>query len=168
MSYKTLPLLFINLGGEMIYILDQRLRAQNIPNEKSRKGECWMQQLPFCLDSSRFVKPMFYIQCVVGQIGIQYMFSMLKIILFLLFTCDMQKKNAKIWLSSIKIQYHWTSKFCVKMIFGLGLNTVYIDWWNGLNKIPMPRKKWSYKCCLCFQAPPLNLFTNDYSTCWPV
>lgn len=39
MSYKTLPLLFINLGGEMIYILDQRLRAQNIPNEKSRKGE---------------------------------------------------------------------------------------------------------------------------------
>ncbi|XP_052709052.1 protein OSCP1-like isoform X4 [Crassostrea angulata] len=37
MSYKTLPLLFINLGGEMIYILDQRLRAQNIPNEKSRK-----------------------------------------------------------------------------------------------------------------------------------
>ncbi|KAK3096796.1 hypothetical protein FSP39_003360 [Pinctada imbricata] len=37
MSYKTLPLLFINLGGEMIYILDQRLRAQNIPDEKSKK-----------------------------------------------------------------------------------------------------------------------------------
>ena len=39
MSLKTLPLLFINLGGEMIYILDQRLRAQNIPGEKSRKGK---------------------------------------------------------------------------------------------------------------------------------
>ncbi len=39
MSLKTLPILFLNLGGEMMYILDQRLRAQNIPKEKSRKGE---------------------------------------------------------------------------------------------------------------------------------
>jgi hypothetical protein len=38
MSQKTLPLLFINLGGEMVYILDQRLRAQNIPDEKAKKG----------------------------------------------------------------------------------------------------------------------------------
>ncbi|OWF39164.1 protein OSCP1-like isoform X3 [Mizuhopecten yessoensis] len=37
MSFKTLPLLFINLGGEMIYILDQRLRAQNIADEKAKK-----------------------------------------------------------------------------------------------------------------------------------
>ncbi|KAK7107490.1 protein OSCP1-like [Littorina saxatilis] len=37
MSLKTLPLLFINLGGEMMYILDQRLRAQNIPQEKAQK-----------------------------------------------------------------------------------------------------------------------------------
>lgn len=37
MSLKTLPLLFINLGGEMMYILDQRLRAQNIPEEKAKK-----------------------------------------------------------------------------------------------------------------------------------
>jgi hypothetical protein len=39
MSCKTLPLLFINLGGEMIYILDQRLRAQNIADEKAKKGK---------------------------------------------------------------------------------------------------------------------------------
>ena len=38
MSLKTLPLLFINLGGEMMYILDQRLRAQNIADEKAKKG----------------------------------------------------------------------------------------------------------------------------------
>jgi len=37
MSLKTLPILFLNLGGEMMYILDQRLRAQNIPEEKARK-----------------------------------------------------------------------------------------------------------------------------------
>lgn len=37
MSLKTLPILFLNLGGEMVYILDQRLRAQNIPSEKATK-----------------------------------------------------------------------------------------------------------------------------------
>uniref|UniRef100_A0A8C7AZE0 Organic solute carrier partner 1 n=1 Tax=Neovison vison TaxID=452646 RepID=A0A8C7AZE0_NEOVI len=37
MSLRTLPLLFLNLGGEMLYILDQRLRAQNIPADKARK-----------------------------------------------------------------------------------------------------------------------------------
>lgn len=40
MSLQTLPILFINLGGEMMYILDQRLRAQNIPKEKATKGKC--------------------------------------------------------------------------------------------------------------------------------
>ncbi|XP_069478733.1 protein OSCP1 isoform X1 [Ambystoma mexicanum] len=39
MSLRTLPLLFINLGGEMLYILDQRLRAQSIPGDKARKDE---------------------------------------------------------------------------------------------------------------------------------
>ncbi|XP_077193403.1 protein OSCP1 isoform X1 [Paroedura picta] len=39
MSTRTLPLLFLNLGGEMLYILDQRLRAQSIPGEKARKDE---------------------------------------------------------------------------------------------------------------------------------
>ena len=50
MSLKTLPLLFINLGGEMVYILDQRLRAQNIPDEKAKKGrlKCLILRLFFC------------------------------------------------------------------------------------------------------------------------
>ncbi|XP_077337806.1 protein OSCP1 isoform X1 [Lithobates pipiens] len=39
MSLRTLPLLFINLGGEMLYILDQRLRAQNIPPDKAKKDD---------------------------------------------------------------------------------------------------------------------------------
>lgn len=38
MSLRSLPILFINLGGEMLYILDQRLRAQNIPDDKAKKG----------------------------------------------------------------------------------------------------------------------------------
>jgi hypothetical protein len=42
MSLRTLPILFFNLGGEMIYILDQRLKAQNVSHTKSEKGESIM------------------------------------------------------------------------------------------------------------------------------
>ncbi len=31
------PLMIINMGGEMIYILDQRLKAQEVSSEKSLK-----------------------------------------------------------------------------------------------------------------------------------
>lgn len=36
-SLLAMPILVINMGGEMIYILHQRLQAQNIPEEKARK-----------------------------------------------------------------------------------------------------------------------------------
>uniref|UniRef100_A0A3B4DBB4 Organic solute carrier partner 1a n=1 Tax=Pygocentrus nattereri TaxID=42514 RepID=A0A3B4DBB4_PYGNA len=38
MSLRTLPLLVINMGGEMLYILDQRLRAQNETDDKALRG----------------------------------------------------------------------------------------------------------------------------------
>ncbi|XP_042226027.1 protein OSCP1-like isoform X1 [Homarus americanus] len=37
MSLRALPLQFLNLGGEMMYIIDQRLRAQNILPERAAK-----------------------------------------------------------------------------------------------------------------------------------
>lgn len=37
MSQLTMPLLVVNLGAEMVYILEQRLKAQNIPADKSCK-----------------------------------------------------------------------------------------------------------------------------------
>lgn len=47
MSMRTLPLVFINLGGEMLYILDQRLRAHNTSEDSSEKGRggCWTDWL---------------------------------------------------------------------------------------------------------------------------
>ncbi len=36
----TMPILIVNLGMEMLYVLEQRLRAQAIPNEKGRRGAC--------------------------------------------------------------------------------------------------------------------------------
>jgi len=37
MALKALPLLFYNLGGEMLYVIEQRLQAQNIPRDRSEK-----------------------------------------------------------------------------------------------------------------------------------
>ena len=33
----TMPIIVINMGGEMVYILHQRLQAQTVQEEKSRK-----------------------------------------------------------------------------------------------------------------------------------
>jgi len=33
----TMPILIVNMGGEMVYILEQRLQAQNIPENKGQK-----------------------------------------------------------------------------------------------------------------------------------
>ncbi|XP_071957171.1 protein OSCP1-like [Antedon mediterranea] len=56
MSLRTLPLLFINLGGEMMYILDQRLRAQNIPHDKSKKV---LHDIVGAMLNKRFVEELF-------------------------------------------------------------------------------------------------------------
>jgi len=37
MSLRTLPMIFLNLGGEMCYILDQRLQAQGVEKEKASR-----------------------------------------------------------------------------------------------------------------------------------
>ena len=38
MSHRTLPLLYLNLAGEMMYIIDDRLMYQKIPSERAVKG----------------------------------------------------------------------------------------------------------------------------------
>ena len=38
MSREAFPVLYFNLGGEMIYIVEQRLTAQSIDTSKADKG----------------------------------------------------------------------------------------------------------------------------------
>ena len=52
----TMPLLLINLGGEMLYILEQRLSAQNVQSEKSVRVLCDVVRTMF---SRRFVIELF-------------------------------------------------------------------------------------------------------------
>ena len=38
-SEQAMPILIVNMGGEMLYILEQRLQAQAIVEEKSLRGQ---------------------------------------------------------------------------------------------------------------------------------
>lgn len=39
MALLGMPVLLLNMGGEMVYILEQRLQAQSINAEKSKRGK---------------------------------------------------------------------------------------------------------------------------------
>mmetsp|Transcript_14687 Transcript_14687/g.28238 ORF Transcript_14687/g.28238 Transcript_14687/m.28238 type:complete len:411 (+) Transcript_14687:511-1743(+) len=56
MALRAMPFVIINLGGEMVYILEQRLRAQNIPPDKSVKV---LHDVVRTMFSSKFISEVF-------------------------------------------------------------------------------------------------------------
>nr|XP_057909182.1 protein OSCP1 [Doryrhamphus excisus] len=74
MSSRTLPLLFINLGGEMLYILDQRLRAQNIPADKARKV---MNDIITTMFNKKFLEELFKPQELYSKKALRTVFDRL-------------------------------------------------------------------------------------------
>ncbi|XP_069079965.1 protein OSCP1 isoform X1 [Pleurodeles waltl] len=74
MSLRTLPLLFINLGGEMLYILDQRLRAQSIPGDKARKV---MNDIITTMFNKKFMEELFKPQELYSKKALRTVFDRL-------------------------------------------------------------------------------------------
>uniref|UniRef100_A0A3B5Q999 Organic solute carrier partner 1 n=2 Tax=Xiphophorus TaxID=8082 RepID=A0A3B5Q999_XIPMA len=74
MSTRTLPLLFINLGGEMLYILDQRLRAQNIPADKAKKV---MNDIITTMFNKKFLEELFKPQELYSKKALRTVFDRL-------------------------------------------------------------------------------------------
>ncbi|XP_029475531.1 protein OSCP1 isoform X3 [Rhinatrema bivittatum] len=74
MSMRTLPLLFINLGGEMLYILDQRLRAQNIPADKAKKV---MNDIISTMFNKKFMEELFKPQELYSKKALRTVFDRL-------------------------------------------------------------------------------------------
>ncbi|KAM9805771.1 protein OSCP1 [Syngnathus typhle] len=74
MSSRTLPLLFINLGGEMLYILDQRLRAQNIPADKAKKV---MNDIITTMFNKKFLEELFKPQELYSKEALRTVFDRL-------------------------------------------------------------------------------------------
>ncbi|XP_059510236.1 protein OSCP1 isoform X2 [Stegostoma tigrinum] len=74
MSLRTLPLLFINLGGEMLYILDQRLRAQSIPSDKAKKV---MNDIISTMFNKKFMEELFKSQELYSKKALRTVFDRL-------------------------------------------------------------------------------------------
>ncbi|OXU28763.1 hypothetical protein TSAR_003282 [Trichomalopsis sarcophagae] len=45
MSYYATPILYLNMGGEMLYVLQQRLKTQKISSDKTIQGQCMMNDV---------------------------------------------------------------------------------------------------------------------------
>ncbi|GLH14809.1 Protein OSCP1 [Gryllus bimaculatus] len=71
-SVHTVPLLFLNLGGEMLYILDQRLTAQRIAKDKSIKV---MNDIVGIMFNDRFLKELFKPQEVYNKHALRKLFE---------------------------------------------------------------------------------------------
>lgn len=53
---NILPFVIINLGGEMVYILEQRLRSQDISSERSQKV---IQDIVKSIFAPKFIEELF-------------------------------------------------------------------------------------------------------------
>uniref|UniRef100_T1JL15 Protein OSCP1 n=1 Tax=Strigamia maritima TaxID=126957 RepID=T1JL15_STRMM len=74
MSQRTFPMLFLNLGGEMVYILDQRLTAQNIPDDKARKV---LNDIVSTMLNKRFMEELFKPQQLYSKRALRSVFDKL-------------------------------------------------------------------------------------------
>ncbi|PAA55444.1 hypothetical protein BOX15_Mlig002990g1 [Macrostomum lignano] len=74
MSQHALPVLFINMGGEMLYILDQRLHAQKIDNEKARKV---LNDIVGTMFNKRFMEELFRPQELFTRNSLRVLFDRL-------------------------------------------------------------------------------------------
>jgi len=74
MSLKTMPVLFFNLGGEMLYILDQRLQAQKISSEKCAKV---INDIIRTMIASSFVEELFKHQVIYSRRAMRAVFDRL-------------------------------------------------------------------------------------------
>ena len=69
-----MPLLVINLGGEMLYVLEQRLGAQKVKSDKSQRVLCDVVKTMF---SRRFVEELFKPQFLYKDRNVRQIFDKL-------------------------------------------------------------------------------------------
>ena len=67
-----MPLLIINLGGEMSYILEQRLQAQNVVEDKSVKV---LHEIIAAMINKSFIKKLFYPQSLTTRKAMRLLFE---------------------------------------------------------------------------------------------
>ncbi|UJR32153.1 hypothetical protein I4U23_019620 [Adineta vaga] len=74
MSLKSFPVIFFNMGGEMIYILDQRLSAQEVVDQKSVKV---VNEIVGSMFNTRFLEEIFRPQELYPKKAVKHIFEKL-------------------------------------------------------------------------------------------
>jgi len=69
-----MPLIIINMGGEMVYILAQRLQAQNVPLDKSKRV---LQDVMRTMYNAKFIAELFRPQDVYTMASVRQIFDRL-------------------------------------------------------------------------------------------
>ena len=74
MAAFAMPILIVNMGGEMVYILAQRLQAQNVPPDKSRRV---LQDVIRTMYNKMFIEELFRPQDVYSMHSTRQIFDRL-------------------------------------------------------------------------------------------
>nr|XP_039257319.1 protein OSCP1-like [Styela clava] len=74
MSNHVLPMLYFNLGGEMLYVLDQRLRAQKVALQRGNKV---MGEIVVNMFSKTFMEDLFKPQAIYSRRAMRSLFEKL-------------------------------------------------------------------------------------------
>jgi hypothetical protein len=73
-STLTMPIIVINMGGEMVYILNQRLQAQTVQEDKSKKV---LQDVVRAMYSPLFISELFKPQDMYSVVSTKQIFEKL-------------------------------------------------------------------------------------------
>ena len=74
MAMYAMPLVVVNMGGEMVYILAQRLTAQNVPADKSKRV---LQDVIRTMYNKMFIEELFRPQDVYSMQATRQIFDRL-------------------------------------------------------------------------------------------
>ncbi|XP_059477177.1 protein OSCP1 isoform X2 [Neocloeon triangulifer] len=107
MTDRTLPLLFVNLGGEMLYIIEDRLTTQQIAEDKTRKV---LHDIVATMLNERFVEELFKPQKLSNRHGLRTLFDNLAHVSIMRLNRTSMNKLYDLMISVVKYQIYSISR----------------------------------------------------------
>lgn len=105
MALLAMPIVYMNLGGEMLYVLEERLIAQAIPTSRSYTGAILFFFRSLCTVLDQVVSAMFNEEFLNGILQPQQLYSQssLRAIFDKVSQCSVMRLNAasmdKVWIA---------------------------------------------------------------------
>ncbi|XP_065343038.1 protein OSCP1 [Cloeon dipterum] len=107
MTDRTLPILFINLGGEMLYIIEDRLTTQQITEDKTKKV---LHDIVATMLNERFVEELFKPQKLSNRHALRTLFDNLAHVSIMRLNRTSMDKLYDLMVSVVKYQIYTISR----------------------------------------------------------